>query len=143
MKALTYLFFNGNCEEAFTFYAKVLNAKIEAMMKHAGTPAEGHVPADFKDKIIHACLTIGDQMLMASDTPAGNEGDKKHGFSVTLLVPTREEADRIFNALSEGGKVTMPIGETFFSPRFGMLVDRFDVPWMINYVPAEANAKAA
>jgi len=131
-----YLFFDGNCEEAFQFYAKVLNGKVEAMMKHTGTPAEEHVPADWGDKIIHASMKIGDDVLMASDAPPPREPMK--GFSVALHYDDAKEGERVFNTLSEGGKVTMPFAETFFAERFGMLVDRFGTPWMINCPPKAA-----
>jgi PhnB protein len=126
-----YLFFDGNCEEAFTFYEKVLNGKIEAMMKHTGTPAEAHVPPDWGDKIIHASIKIGDDHLMASDAPPGSQ-DPMKGFSVALHFTEPQEAERVFNALSEGGKVTMPFAETFWARGFGMLVDKFGTPWMVN-----------
>jgi len=131
MRIDPYLFFKGNCEEAFKFYAKLLNGKIEAMLKHEGSPAEGHVPREWNQKIMHARLTIGDQVLMASDAPPGHQQDTG-GYSVSLQVPTVEEAKRVFDGLAQGGKVNMPLGETFFAKSFGMLVDRFGTPWMVN-----------
>ena len=139
MKLSTYLMFEGNCREAFTHYHKVLGGKIQAMMDHKGTPAEEHVPAEWHDKILHACLEIEGQLLMASDAPPNNSDGPMRSVSVSVSVPTPEEADRIFAGLSEGGaKITMPIGETFWSPRFGMLVDRFGTNWMVGAdMPAE------
>jgi PhnB protein len=131
MKMNPYLTFDGNCEEAFTAYAKILGGKIEAMMPFEGTPGEQHVPPDWKKKIIHACLTFDDNMLMASDAGPGCS-EKMQGISVALHPKEPAEAERLFNALSEGGKVTMPLGETFWAQKFGMLVDRFGTPWMIN-----------
>ena len=127
----TYLIFDGRCEEAFRFYEKLLGGKIVAMMTHKGTPAEAHVPAAWGEKIIHAALDVGGQMLMGSDSPP-DQYKKPAGFSVALHVKTPAEADRLFNALADKGQIQMPIGETFWSPRFGMLVDRFGIPWMIN-----------
>ena len=134
MQVNAYLMFDGRCEEAFRFYERALGGKIVAMMPHKGTPAEGYVPAEWGNKIMHARLDIGDTMLMASDSPPGHYA-KPAGFSVSLQVRTPEEADRAFNALAEGGEIKMPIDKTFWSPRFGMLVDRFGIPWMINCDP--------
>ena len=131
MQVNAYLTFNGRCEEAIRFYEKALGGKIVAMLTHKGTPAEEHVPAEWRDKILHARLDIGDTMLMASDSPPGHY-EKPAGFSVSLQVKTPEEADRVFNALAEKGEIRMPIEKTFWSPRFGMLVDRFGIPWMVN-----------
>ena len=131
MKTNTYLFFNGNCEAAFKFYADVLGGKIEAMLPHAGTPAEEHVPPEWRDKIMHAKLTLGDSVLMASDAPPPS-GEEMKGFSVSLHVDAPAEAERVFHALADGGSVTMPIAETFWAARFGMLTDRFGTPWMVN-----------
>jgi PhnB protein len=131
MQLNPYLHFNGNCETAFKFYEKVLGGKILAMMPHEGTPAAGHVPAEWRKKIIHARMTIGDQLLMASDAPPDRYEPMK-GFSVNITVKDPAEADRIFAALSESGTVKMAIQETFWAVRFGMLVDQFGTPWMIN-----------
>jgi PhnB protein len=131
MKIESYIFFTDQCAEAMRFYEKALGGKIEAMMKYGDSPAGPHNPPEMADKVIHARLVVGDAVLMASDGP---EAESRKGFAVTLQVDTVAEADRLFNALSEGGAVTMPIGETFFSKRFGMLTDRFGVPWMVNCV---------
>jgi PhnB protein len=131
MQLNPYLTFNGNCEEAFNFYAKVLGGKIEAMVPHEGSPAEGHVPAEWRKKILHARLSLGNQLLMASDAPPGRQEPMK-GFSVTLGIEKEDEAERVFHALAKDGSVQMPIQETFWAKRFGMLVDRFGTPWMIN-----------
>jgi PhnB protein len=131
MQLNTYLIFNGNCEEAFKFYAKVLGGKIEAMMTHAGTPAEAQTPPEWKNKILHARMTVGEQTLMASDAPPGRYS-KPGGFSVNIGVTEPAEAERIFAALSEGGTVHMPLAQTFWARRFAMFTDRFAIPWMIN-----------
>ena len=131
MQLNPYLTFNGQCEAAFKFYEQCLGGKIIAMVPHAGTPAEEHVPAEWRNKILHASLTIGNEVLMGSDAPPDRYEESK-GFSVTLGVNDPAEAERIFNALAEKGTVQMPLEQTFWAARFGMLVDRFGIPWMIN-----------
>ncbi len=129
MKIENYILFTDQCAEAMKFYAKVLGGKIEAMMTYGDSPAGPHNPPEMAHKIIHARLVVGDAVLMASDGP---HSETRQGFAVALQVDTVAEVDRLFNALGEGGKVTMPVGETFFSKRFGMLTDRFGTPWLIN-----------
>ncbi len=135
MRVNPYLLFNGRCQEAFTFYAECLGGKIEAMLPHAGTPAEGHVPPEWREKIMHARLSLGEDVFMGSDAPPGHFEQPK-GFSVTIQLTDPAEADRIFRRLSDGATVTMPIQQTFWATRFGMLVDRFGTPWMVNCQPA-------
>lgn len=132
-----YLIFDGSCREAFEFYAHVLGGKIDAMFTHEGAPPDMPMPEGWKEKIMHARLSVGGDFLMGSDTPPNNYR-KPGGFSVSLTVGSAEEAERIFHALSEGGDVKMPIAQTFWSPRFGMLIDRFGTPWMVNTDPALA-----
>jgi len=132
MQLNPYLTFDGRCEQAFKFYAKVFNGEIAAMIPHEGTPAEAHVPAEWKKKIMHARLTIGDKVLMGSDAPPDRYDGGMKGFSVTVGIDEPKEAERVFSALADKGKVTMPIQETFWARRFGMLVDQFGTPWMIN-----------
>jgi PhnB protein len=131
MRSNPYLYFDGRCEAAFNFYEKILGGKIQMMMQHEGTPAAEHVPAEWRKKIMHARMAVGDQVLMGSDAPP-DRYHKPQGFSIALQVETAAEADRIFQALSEGGRVTMPIQETFWAIRFGMLVDQFGIPWMVD-----------
>jgi PhnB protein len=126
-----YLTFRGDCEAAFTLYAQVLGGKIEAMMRHQGSPMEGHVAPEWRSKIMHARLVVGGQVLMGSDAPPDRQEDSK-GFSVSITVDQPAEAERIFHALAEKGTVRMPIQKTFWAERFGMLVDRFGIPWMVN-----------
>ncbi len=130
-----HLNFNGNCEEAFRYYETALGGKIEAMLPHEETEAAQHVPAEWRKKIIHARLKLGDTVLMGADAPPGRYSEPK-GFSVSLQVKTPAEAERAFHALAEKGTVQMPITKTFFSERFGMVVDRFGIPWMVNCDPA-------
>jgi PhnB protein len=131
MQLVSYLSFKGNCEQAFRFYNQILGGEIVGMFPHAGSPAENSVPPEWRDKIMHAAMRIGDQWLMGGDLPP-NCYRTPEGFSVSIQIDNPAEADRIFQALSEGGRITMPIQETFWAKRFGMLVDRFDVPWMVN-----------
>jgi PhnB protein len=131
MHVNAYLTFDGNCRAAFSYYEKVLGGTIVAMLPHKGSPMEGHCPPEWQDKIMHARMTIGDTVLMASDAPPEHQAPRK-GFSVNINAATAAEADRVFSALAEGGTVQMPIQETFWAHRFGMLVDRFGTPWMVN-----------
>lgn len=131
MQLNPYLYFNGTCEEAFKFYEKCLGGKIEAMMTHAGTPAESQTPPEWRDKILHARLSVGGTILMASDAPPGRFSPQQ-GFSVSLSMKDPREGERVFNALAEGGKVGMPYQKTFWAAGFGMVTDRFGIPWMVN-----------
>ncbi|MEK6282945.1 MAG: VOC family protein [Acidobacteriota bacterium] len=131
MQLSPYLFFNGQCEVALKFYEECLGAKIEAMRTHADTPAETQMPTQWRDKILHARLIVGDQVLLASDAPPDRYEEPK-GFFVHLQMKDPADADRIFRALAEDGTVQMPIQQTFWAPRFGMLVDRFGIPWMVH-----------
>jgi PhnB protein len=131
MQLNPYLTFNGECEAAFKFYAEVLGGKIEGMVTHAGTPAEAQVPLEWRDKILHARMTAGDTVLMASDAPPSRYQEPK-GISVSIHLKDPAEGERIFNALAENGTVQMPFQKTFWSPGFGMCADRFGIPWMVN-----------
>src|SRR5947207_14891321 len=130
MKINPYLFFKGNCEEAFKVYADVFGGKILAMLPHKGSPAEAQTPAEWQDKIMHAALQLGEQTLMASDSPPAFQKPMS-GFAVSVDLPTSADVERAFAKLSMGGAVTMPVSETFFAKSFGLLTDRFGVPWMI------------
>jgi PhnB protein len=134
-----YLHFDGDCEEAFQFYQQCLGGKIEAMLRHAESPVECSVPKEWKDKIMHARLVIGDIALMGCDAPPSHFEEPK-GFSVALMVDDPVEAERIFHALETDGKVRMPLQKTFWATRFGMLTDRFGTPWMINCAQAAERA---
>jgi len=132
-----YLLFNGNCAEAFKFYERLLGGKIVMMQTHGETPAKDHVAPDWRGKIIHVRLEVGDQALMGSDAPP-EHFSKPQGFSVSISVASPDEAQRIFDGLAENGTVTMPFGKTFWSPAFGMTVDRYGIPWMVNCEAAAA-----
>lgn len=136
MQVQSYLFFDGRCEEAVEFYKKALGAKVEMLMRFKESPdppPPGMVPPNFDDKIMHTSFRIGDTVVMASDGCTDGKTNFK-GFSLSLAVAKEADADRYFNALADGGEVQMPLGKTFWSPRFGMLTDRFGVGWMINVV---------
>jgi PhnB protein len=131
MRVNSYLLFNGNCETAFKFYEKCLGGKIQTLMPHEGTPMASQVPENWRSKIIHAAMSLGDELLMGSDAPPDHY-QKPQGFSVTLNLNDTAESERIFRELSEDGSVQMPLQETFWAKRFAMFTDRFGIPWMIN-----------
>jgi len=127
-----YLFFGGRCEEALEFYRNVLGAQVDMLMHYKDSPEPpppGVLQPGFKNKVMHSTFRIGGSTLMASD--GCQEGSSFSGFSLTFSVPTEAEADRIFAALADGGQVKMPLAKTFWSPRFGMLTDRFGIGWMV------------
>jgi PhnB protein len=127
----SYLFFNGTCADAMRFYERTLGGKIEMMMTHAQSPMSAQASPGDADRIMHARLVIDGRALMASDTMAGDSNEGMKGFSLSLVYPTAAEAKKVFGALSDGGKVTMPMEKTFWAEAFGMLVDRFGTPWMV------------
>ncbi|MEG4207899.1 VOC family protein [Microcoleus sp. Pol7_A1] len=135
MQSNIYLFFDGECEAAFKFYEQCLGGKIDGMMTYGDAPMSEEIPSEQRDRIMHANLTVGEMVLMGSDTPP-DSFNKPQGFSVNLQFDDLVEAERIFQKLAENGTVKMPFQETFWSTRFGMLVDRFGTPWMINVQPA-------
>ena len=128
-----YLFFNGRCEEAIEFYKNALGAEVQMMMRYKESPEPpppGMVPPGFENKVMHASLRVGQTIVMASDGCTA-DGPKFEGFSLSVAVSTPAEVDAIFNALAVGGKVGMPLNKTFWSPRFGMVTDKFGVGWMV------------
>jgi PhnB protein len=131
-----YLFFSGTCREAFTRYHQVFGGDL-VLLPMSEAPSDQPVPPEQADLIMHAALTFGDDLLMGSDDPTGDGGPMR-GVAVSYTTKDMGEATRVFDGLAEGGTVTMPLGETFFSPRFGMCVDRFNVPWMVNVEPPAA-----
>jgi PhnB protein len=133
-----YLTFNGTCAEAMRFYERTLGGKMEMMMTHAESPMAAQAPAGSADRIMHARLVIDGQALMASDTMPGQPSEGMKGFSLSLNYPTSADGRRVFAALAEGGKVTMPFQKTFWAEGFGMLVDRYGTPWMVNCEGAPA-----
>jgi PhnB protein len=131
MQLIPYLNFDGQCEAAFKFYEKCLGGKIVAMHTYEEMPAAEPVSPESRHRIMHARLSVGEAVLMGSDCPP-EYFEQAKGMNVTLQIDDPAEAERIFHALAEGGVVRMPIEETFWAVRFGMLVDRFGTPWMIN-----------
>lgn len=131
MKLNSHLTFNGQCEAAFKFYEQHLGGKIVTMLTHRHSPIASQVPPERRDQVLHASLALGNETLMGCDVPPDHY-QKPQGFSVALHVKDVEEAERKFHALAESGTVQMPIQETFWSVRFGMVVDRFGIPWMVN-----------
>jgi len=139
-KVQAYLFFDGRCEEALEFYKTALGAEVEMMMRFRDSPQPaqpGTCAPDSENKIMHSCFRIGNTQVMASDGRAQGKPIFQ-GFALSLSAKDEADADRVFNALADGGRVQMPLAKTFFSPRFGMVADRFGVGWMVIARPPEA-----
>jgi PhnB protein len=132
MKLTPYIIFTGQCEEALNFYVQTLNGEIKHLSRFEGSPAEG-MSAD-KQKILHATFEAGEVIFMASDSGEDSTISPNGGMvHLTLDVKTAEELDKVFNALSEGGNITMPLQDAFWGARFGMLTDKFGINWMFNH----------
>ena len=131
----SYLFFNGQCAEAMRFYERTLGGALEPIMHYGDRPHDpgcaGPMDPAGKDLVMHACLQLGQRRLMASDMPPGQGRATPGGFSLALNYPSADEARRIFDALAQGGTITMPMEKTFWTQAFGMLTDRFGTPWMV------------
>ncbi len=133
MQVQPYLFFDGRCEEAVEFYRTALGAEVTMLMRFKDSPEPpqpGMVPRGSEDKVMHTSFRVGDTTVLASDGRCLGQPSFQ-GFSLSLTVPKEDEAERLFAALADGGQVQMPLAKTFFSPRFGMVADRFGVLWMI------------
>ena len=142
MPVTPYLFFNGRCEEALEFYRGALGAQVDMLMRNKEAPEPpppGMLPPGSENKIMHATFRVGDATVMASDGRCDGK-PVFQGFSLSLTARNAGEAERLFSALAKGGQVQMPLAKTFFSPSFGMVADRFGVPWMV-YVEGPAPAK--
>jgi PhnB protein len=131
MRIRVHLSFDGRCEEAFRAYQRILGGELVTMLKYGESPMAADSPIEMHDKILHATLKIADQELLGADVAPG-DFERPQGFSVVLDLLEPAEGKRVFGALAEGGSVRMPFQETFWSPGYGMLVDRFGVPWEIN-----------
>jgi len=131
MQLNPYLNFQGQCEEAFKSYEKTLKGNIEFLMRDGESPMAHETPSDQKNSVMHATLRFGAQVIMGADAPPQHY-EKPQGFSISINVNDVEEAERIFQELSAGGSIRMPLQKTFWAERFGMFTDRFDIPWMIN-----------
>jgi PhnB protein len=137
MVVQAYLFFDGRCEEALGFYQRALGAELTMMMRFKEAPEgppPGAIPPSSENKVMHASFRIGDTTVMASDGRCSGKPSFQ-GFALSITVPNEAQADRAFASLADGGQVQMPLGKTFFSSRFGMVIDRFGVSWMV-IVPA-------
>jgi PhnB protein len=136
MQTQVYLFFDGRCDEALEFYKKKLGIEVEMLMRFKDAPEQkdGMCTPGTENKVMHSCFKLGDQRVMASDGHAKGQPEFK-GFSLSLSVDTEAEADRLFGALSEGGRIEMPLTKTFFAPKFGMVADKFGVGWMVLVSP--------
>ena len=131
MQLSPYLSFKGDCEAAFKFYEQNLGARLGSIFRYGGSPMASDVPPDWSDKIMHGSLTLGGLVLMGGDVaPAGYVAPQ--GFSLSLQIKSASEAERIFSTLAEDGQPVVPLAKTFWAERFGMVVDRFGIPWMIN-----------
>jgi PhnB protein len=136
MQVQPYLYFYGRCEEAVAFYQAKLGAEGIELMRFKDAPdptPPGVLPPGFENKIMHGVFRVGDTTVMVSDG-SRDASPGYHGFSLALIVSSEAEAERVFNALADGGQVGMPLGKTFWSPRFGTVTDRFGISWMINTV---------
>lgn len=131
MQLSPYLTFNGQCQAAFKFYEQVLSGKITFTMTWGEMPGENQFPAEMHKLIMHSTLSVGDQVLMGADSPP-DRYEQPQGVNVSIHLKEVAEGERIFNALAENGSVTMPFQKTFWSDGFGMCVDRFGIPWMVN-----------
>ncbi|MDB5963760.1 MAG: 3-demethylubiquinone-9 3-methyltransferase [Polaromonas sp.] len=133
MQVQPYIFFDGRCEEALTFYKTAIGAEIVMMMRFSENPEPqpGMDMSGKEDKIMHASFRIGESEVMASDGYAKGQPEFK-GITLSIFAPDEAQATKMFNALSEGGKVNMPLAKTFYSPCFGMVADKFGMPWMVN-----------
>jgi PhnB protein len=131
MQMTPYLPFNGDCEAAFKLYERALGARPGPLFRYGGSPMAGQVPADWADKIMHGSVTLGSQELMGGDVAPGQYEAPK-GISLSLQIDDVAQAERVFRELSDGGKVLMPLEKTFWAERFGVLTDRFGIPWLVN-----------
>jgi PhnB protein len=140
MQMNPYLSFKGDGEAAFKFYEQSLGGQLGSIFRYGGSPMAGDVPADWSDKVMHGSLTLGSQVLMGGDV-APDRYEAPKGFSLSLQIKSTAEAERIFHDLVEGGQVIVPLAKKFWAERFGMVVDRFGVPWLINCEGADQRAE--
>ena len=134
MQIQPYLFFDGRCEEAIEFYRRTLGAEVQMMMRFKENPDRTMAPPVDGEKVMHSSIRIGDTTVLASDGSCAGHPSFQ-GFSLSLTVPNESEAERLYGALADGGQERMPLAKTFFSPRFGMVADRFGVAWMVYVAP--------
>jgi PhnB protein len=139
MQMTPYLSFNGECEAAFKFYEQCLGARLGPIFRYAGSPMADQAPAGWEDKVMHGSVTIGEQVVMGADV---THYETPKGFSLSLQIPEVAEAERIFQELGKDGTIVMPLEKTFWAARFGMLVDRFGIPWLVNCEASDRPADA-
>jgi PhnB protein len=131
MQINPYLSFKGQCEAAFKFYEECLGGQLGTIFRYSGTPMADQVAADWQDKVMHGSLTVGEQVLMGADV-APDRYEEPKGFSLSIQIKDATEAERIFHGLAQDGRVVVPLEKTFWAARFGMVVDRFGIPWLVN-----------
>jgi PhnB protein len=131
MQMTAYLSFKGNCEAAFKFYEQCLGAQLGEIFRYAGSPMAGQVPPDWSDKVMHASVTVGGQAVMGADV-VPDQYEEPKGISLSLQMTSVPDAERIFSELARDGRVVMQLEKTFWADRFGMVVDRFGIPWLVN-----------
>lgn len=134
MRLSAHLSFDGSCEQAFRFYQQVLNGQLVTLLTYGQSPLAQDTPAEFHDRILHATLTVGSFELLGADV-LPDQAERPQGFCITLSLTDVQRANEIFSALADGGIVRMPLQDTFWSPAFGLVTDRFGIPWEINCEP--------
>jgi PhnB protein len=137
MQMNPYLSFDGQCEAAFNFYEQCFGGQLGEIFRYAGTPLADQVPADWQDKVMHGTLTIGEQVLMGGDV-APERYEEPKGFSLSLHMKSTTHAERIFHILAKDGTIVVPLEKTFWAARFGMVVDQYRIPWLINCEGSES-----
>ena len=140
MQINPYLSFKGQCEAAFTFYEQCLGGRLGTIFRYAGSPMANDVPADWQDKVMHGTLTLGELVLTGGDV-APDRYEEPKGFSLSIQIASTADAERIFRELAKDGRIVMPLEKTFWALRFGMVVDRFGIPWLINCEESAQPAK--
>ena len=131
MDVATYLSFKGDCEAAFRFYAESLGGEMGALFYYGGSPMEHMAPSGWQNKVMHGSVKVANQVLMGADVEPEKYEEPK-GFSLSLQIKGVDNAERVFGELAKGGRIQMPLEKTFWAARFGMVVDRFGIPWLIN-----------
>lgn len=142
MQMNPYLSFKGDCEAAFTLYARSFGGELGPIFRYGGSPMEGQVPPDWADKVMHASLTVGGQVLMGADA-FGDQYETPKGFSMSLHMSSAADAERVFHDLADGGTIVMALEQTFWAERFGIVTDRFGIKWSINCEGAASPAASA
>ena len=132
MQINPYLSFKGDCEAAFTFYERCLGGQLGTLFRYAGSPMADRVPSDWSDKVMHGSVTLPGLELNGADVAPDSVYEEPQGFSLSIQIKDVAEAERVFRELAENGRIVMPLEKTFWAERFGMVVDRFGIPWVVN-----------